>query len=150
SVKNAKIIVKNIYKALAEFDNKNEEYYKNNADKYLNELEKLDLEISEIMKKTKNKKFIIYHPAYGYFANDYGLEQISIEYEGKEPSLKWVEEVIKEAKENNIKIVLVSKYFPVKTAEVIAKEINGTVKFVDPLSENYIESMRNFSKNFEI
>lgn len=149
SVKNAKIMVKNVLKGLIEIDAKNKEYYEKNAEEYLKELENLDLEISKIFEKTKNKKFIIFHPAFGYLANDYGLKQISIEYEGKEPSPKWIENVIETAKKENIKIVFVSPQFSTKTAEAIAKEINGKVVYVNPLAENYVENIRNFAKNFE-
>jgi len=149
SVKNAKIMVENIYNGLIKVDTKNENYYRKNKENYINELENLDAEISKIMEKTKSKKFIISHPAFGYFAKDYGLKQISIEYEGKEPSPKWIEKVIKEAKENNITLVFVSPQFNTKTAEIIAKEIDGKVVSVNPLAENYVENMKKFAENFE-
>ena len=76
SPKNAKIIVKNIYKALVQVDPENEEYYRRNMESYLRELESLDEEIRRILENLTDRCFIVYHPAWGYFARDYNLTQI--------------------------------------------------------------------------
>jgi len=148
SIKNAKIMVKNIRDGLIEIDPENKNYYDENAEKYIKELDKLDEEVAQYTSETKNKDFIVFHPAFAYFCRDYGLHQIPVEQEGKEPTAKWMERVIEEAKQKNIKVIFVSPQFNQKSAEVIANEIQGKVVSVDPLAEDYLENMRKIAKAF--
>ena len=145
SPKNAKIIVENICEGLVQIDPANSTYYEQNKEAYLKELDALDKEISQILSKTSAHKFIVYHPAWSYFARDYGLEQISVEEGGKEPTPERIASIIEEAKRNNITKIFASPQFKDK-AEVIAKEIGGKVVEINPLSENYIENMRKFAE----
>jgi len=141
SVKNAKIMVKNIYDGLVKIDPENKEYYKANMNAYLAELDKLDREISEKLKNLHNRKILVYHPAWGYFCRDYNLTQIAIEKEGKEPTPQGIQNLIKQAKENDIHVIFTSPQFSTKSAETIASEINGTVILINPLAKNYTENM---------
>ena len=145
SPKNAKIIVENICEGLVQIDPANSTYYEQNKEAYLRELDALDKEISQILSKASTHKFIVYHPAWSYFARDYGLEQISIEEGGKEPTPERIASIIEEAKRNNITKIFASPQFKDK-AEVIAKEIGGEVVEINPLAENYIENMRKFAE----
>ena len=148
SPKNAKIIVENICEGLVQIDPANSTYYEQNKEAYLRELDALDDEISQILSKTSKTsahKFIVYHPAWSYFARDYGLEQISVEEGGKEPTPERIASIIEEAKRNNITKIFASPQFKDK-AEVIAKEIGGKVVEINPLAENYIENMQKFAE----
>lgn len=142
---NAKIMAENICEGLINVDPKNGEYYTQNKDKYLEELDLLDKNLKENFSKIENGSFIVFHPAWGYFANEYDLEQIPIEVEGKEPSAQEIAHLIEVANKKNIKVVFVSPQFNSKTAEVIAKEIDGSVVFVDPLKKDYINNMYTIS-----
>jgi len=142
SLKNAKKGVRQICEALSKVDPENAEYYKRNADGYIEKLDALDREIREKLETIKNKKFIVLHPAWSYFCRDYDLEQVPIEEAGKEPGPKHLMRVIEIAKKNNIKVVFVEPQFNPKSAQVIAREIGGQVKTVDPLAGNYLENMR--------
>jgi len=141
SPKNAEIQVHNICEGLIKIDPANKEYYIQNKDAYLVKLNKLDRDIKDSLLKVKDRKFMVFHPAWSYFARDYNLKQISIEKEGKEPNAKGIIALIKQAKANNIKIIFVSPQFSVKSAEVIANEIGGRVAFIDPLAKDYIKNM---------
>ncbi|MDK2820817.1 MAG: zinc transport system substrate-binding protein [Clostridia bacterium] len=138
--------IDNIYEGLVEVDPKNKDYYAVNKEKYIKDLDELDKEIREAVKNIKNKKFMVFHPAWGYFAKDYGLEEIAIEVEGKEPSPEDIIKFIELAKKNEIKAIFVSPQFNTESAEVIAKEINGKVVFADPLAQDYIKNMKAISK----
>ena len=142
SPKNARIMVENIYQGLIEADPENKEYYKKNKEDYLSELYKLDSEIETALENKKHDKIMVYHPAWGYFCRDYGLEQMAIEKEGKEPTPKGIASVIKQAKENNIKIIFASPEFSTQSAQTIANEINGEVVLLSPLEKNYTENLR--------
>lgn len=142
SIKIAVEGVEKIYRALSEVDPVNERYYLANKTDYQEKLKKLDEETGEKLKGVKNKKFIVYHPSWSYFARDYGLVQIPIEEEEKEPGPRYLVRIIEIARKDKIKVVFVAPQFSSKYAKVIAEEINGVVVSIDPLSERYIENIR--------
>jgi zinc transport system substrate-binding protein len=142
SPQNAKLMVWNICSGLIQVDPQNESYYTRNRDEYLAKLDALDKDIREGLSRVINRRFIVFHPAWGYFARDYNLEQISIEIGGKEPSAKDIADLIRKAKELGIKIIFAEPQFNPRSAETIAKEIGGRVVFIDPLAEDYISNMR--------
>jgi zinc transport system substrate-binding protein len=145
---NVKIMVQNIYEGLSEIDPDNESYYAANRDAYLEELDDLDARIKSRLEGAEGKNFMVFHPAWGYFADDYGLNMISIEIEGKEPSAQDLTNLINDAKENNVTVIFVQAQFSTQSAEAIAEEIGGEVVSVDPLAENYIENMDEVSEIF--
>jgi len=137
-----KIQVESIYLTLAEIDPENQDFYENNKNEYLAKLDDLDLELKNAFSKIKGKKILVFHPAFGYLARDYGFEQIAIEIDGKEPSVENLANIIDTAKEENIKTIFVQRQFSTKSAEAIARQIGGVVVPLDPLAEDYIENLR--------
>lgn len=138
---NVKLMCDVIYKQVSESYPNDADFFTDNYNSLIADIASLDIKIANTLENKKNRNFLIYHPALTYFAKDYGLNQISIEYEGKSPSPKYIKEIIETAKETNTKIVLVQKQFDLKKAEFIAKEINGKVVPIDPLNENWLEEM---------
>ena len=136
-----KIQAKNIYDALVKVDNKNALFYKKNYESFLLELDLLHKKIETILKPYKDKAFMVFHPSWGYFAKRYSLEQFAIESEGKEPKPKELVELIKDAKEHNIKVVFVAPQFSQNSAKTIAKSINGKVIAIDTLSLDWNNSL---------
>jgi len=141
SVKNAKIMVQNICDGLAQVDAANKAYYEENCAAYLAELTVLDGELAADLSEVKNRSFIVFHPAFGYFARDYNLKQIGVEQEGKEPDADYIIRLIEEAKKSDIRVVFVSPQYSTKSAESIAKEIGGQVVIIDPLAKDFIGNM---------
>jgi len=153
SPENVKLMCESIYETLIKTYPKDNELFTTNFDQLMSEIVSLDVEIANILESKKDRNFMIYHPALTYFARDYGLNQISIEYEGKSPSPKYIKEIIETAKESNVKIVFVQKQFDLKKAEFIAKEIGGKVIPVDPLNADWMAEMKQLTdildKNLE-
>ena len=141
SPRNVTIMVENIYHALVSIDPTHQAEYTVNKALYLGKLDELDRSIRGHLKEVNNGKFMVFHPSWGYFARDYGLKQIPIEIEGKEPSPRDLIQLVEQAKKLNIKVIFVSPQFSTKSAEVIAREIGGRTVFVDSLAQNYIENM---------
>lgn len=137
SPKNAAVMVENIYNGLVSVDPDNRQYYKQNKDTYLKQLDSLDHLIRQLLRDKKERKFMVYHPAWSYLAEDYALEQIPIEAEGKEPTAKDIQRIIEQARLYAIKVIFVSPQFNTKNAEVIAREIKGRVVTIDPLARDY-------------
>ena len=149
SPQNAKIMVENIYQGLIQVDPANRDYYKANKDKYLKELEKADESIKKSLSGHKNNKIMVYHPAWGYFCRDYGLIQIAIEKNGKEPTPQGLASLINQAKKEKIKIIFISPQYSRKNADAIASEIGGQVITVDDLDKNYIENLNKVADSFK-
>ncbi len=139
---NVRIIAQNIEAALSEEDPANSDVYKANLDDFLQDIDALDGEISESLSTLTTRKFITFHPAWGYFARDYNLEQIAIEVGGNEPSASEMADLITTAQEDQIQIIFAQPEFSTKAAETIADEINGRVILVSPLAENWLENMK--------
>ncbi len=141
SPKSARLIALNIYEGMIKIDPANSDTYHKNLDTLLAEISKVDSTVTLLLAKATSKKFIIFHPALGYFARDYGFEQLSIEFEGKVPSPKHLQTVIETAKYHNIKFVLIQKEFDQENAEIIAKETGSKIIQIDPLDYNWPEQI---------
>ncbi len=106
--------------------------------------EKLDAASREIREKvaaSPTRSFIIYHPALTYYADDYGLTQIPLENEGKEPSAVQMESIIRKAHEQGIKVVLYQKQFPLTVVSTVATDIGAVPIEIDPLKEDIISEI---------
>lgn len=136
-----KVQAANISKALSAIDTANASFYNSNLNKFNQTADSVDRLIREKLAGSEGKSILIFHPALAYFARDYNLIQISIEQDGKEPSPAYLAELVKTAKEKNIKAVFISKEFDTRNAEVIAREIKGKVVVFDPMAENWAENM---------
>jgi len=121
------------------------EIFEKNYNQFVIEIDSLDNYLSTVLAPYKDKKFLIFHPALSYIARDYGLEQISIEIDGKEPTPAIIQEIISIAKREQIKIVFVQKQFSTHNAEVIANEINGIVVQIDPLDPDWTGGIKNIA-----
>jgi len=144
---NVKTIAKNIYEALASVDANNSTFYKKNYETYLKELDELDNEIKTILKETpKNTTFMVFHPAWGYFAKRYGLTQLAVEVEGKEPKMRALVEIIKEAKKANVQAIFTQPEFSDKASQNIARNLKVPVVKASTLAENWAENLKNLAK----
>lgn len=142
SPKRAKIMVEAIAREMGLIDGKNKERYMENAAKYIDELNKLDEEIKAALGGLKNRKFIVFHPAFGYFADDYGLEMHALEQEGKEATPRRLQEMVDFAKKEGIKAVFYQQEIDSKQSRAFAEEIGGRTILLDPLSPDYIGNIK--------
>jgi len=149
SPRNVKTMVKNICAGLSQVDPQGRQDYEKNRDSYLQQLGELDTTLQASLGHSSNRTFIVYHPAWGYFANDYSLKQLGIEQDGKEPKAAYMSRLINEARAEGIKVVFVSPEFDSRGAETIAREIGGRVVIIDPLAEGYLENMKAVASAFE-
>lgn len=106
------------------------------------DLETLDGELSATMSGLESRTFLVYHPAWGYFADAYGLTQIPIEREGKTPGARLLTALIEQARATGTRVIFVQPQFDRRAAERVAQAINGRVEAVDPLAPNYADNLR--------
>jgi zinc transport system substrate-binding protein len=92
---------------------------------------------------------MVFHPAWGYFAHTYGLEQVPVEVEGKAPKPAQLQALIERARQKGITVIFVQPQFSTKSAALIAKEIHGQVVFADPLAEDWQANLRQVARKFK-
>ncbi len=141
SVTNARIIAGNIHEELLLLFPGEKDHLKAKLDQFSLLLDSLHLEITSILQGLENNKFMIYHPALTYYARDYGLEQLSLEIEGKTPSPAHLKEMVDLAHEHQISKILVQTQFDRKNAEVLARETGSEIIQFDPLDLHWREQM---------
>jgi zinc transport system substrate-binding protein len=143
-----KIMAQHILKQLTEHDPERAAIYQQNYAQFVQKLEQLDTDIQQMLTDIENRKFMVFHPSWGYFAKDYDLQQIPIEVEGKTPNAKDLARLMDYAKQQNIQAIFVQKQFSQKVAKTIADSIQAQFIVVDPLAENYIENLTNAARTF--
>ncbi len=148
SPQRVKTQAQNIYQGLVTIDPENEATYQANLTQFLGEIDQLDQQIKQNLVGVENREFIVFHPAWGYFAQDYDLEQVPIEVGGQEPSAAELGELIQQAKAENIKVIFAQPEFSTKSAETIATEIAGEVLLITPLAPNWSENLLQVSQTF--
>lgn len=133
----------NIRDALIKADPAHAADYRQGYAKLAQKIDRVDGDIlkSLVDHPLKQTRFIVFHPAFGYFAAAYGLTQIPIEIEGKEPGPRQLAELITFAKKNDIKVVFIEPQFAQKAAKTIADSIGGEVVTIDPLQEDWPAGM---------
>lgn len=139
----ARIVAMNTRDALIAADPTHAADYRQGYARLARTIDQVDEQILSTLTEhpLKQTAFIVFHPAFGYFAAAYGLKQVPIEMEGKEPGPKQLAELIDYAKKNNIRVVFIEPQFAQKAAQTIAQSIGGAVATIDPLQEDWPAGM---------
>jgi zinc transport system substrate-binding protein len=136
-----KIQARTIADALIDIDPAGRAIYEKNLAAFVADLDVLDAHLAEALAPVKGKTFMVFHPAWGYFADAYGLEQTPIEIEGKDPSGQQLVRVIEMAKEQGVRVIFVQPQFSRQSAERVAGAIDGAVLPIDPLARDYVGNL---------
>ncbi len=110
--------------------------------RYAAELDALDAELRQALAGKTERRFMVLHPAWGYLARSYGLQQIPIEVEGKEPGPQALARLVERAKAEGVHVIFVQRQFSRSAADAVARAIDGEVVELDPLAEDFIASAR--------
>lgn len=132
-----KLQVKIMYDTLVDLYPDQAAFFTDNMKEFLSEIDRLDARLRAILQDSYGKQFMVFHPSWGYFARDYGLEQVPVEIEGKQPKPAQLKELIEHARSKNIRVIFAQPQFSSKSAKIIAQEIDGEVVFADPLAEDW-------------
>lgn len=141
-----KIQARHMADALAELDPEHAQEYRDNLVAFEAEIDALDAEIRQQLAGLTSAKFLVFHPSWGYFADEYGLEQVAIEVGGQEPSAAELAQLITLAREEGIRVVFAQPEFSTRSAEVIAEEIGGRVLLINPLALDWAENLREVAR----
>lgn len=143
-----KIQARTILAALQEIDPGHKDAYASNYREFISRIDDLDADLKKTFAGRQNLQFMVFHPAWGYFARAYGLQQVPIEIEGKNPKPALLKELIVHAREKGIRVVFVQPQFSTKSAEIVAREIGGRVAFADPLAEDWLANLAAVAASF--
>jgi zinc transport system substrate-binding protein len=144
-----KIQVRTILTTLQATDPLHRDAYEANYRRFIAEIDSLDVRLRQIFEGRRGLRFLVFHPAWGYFARAYGIEQVPIEIEGKTPKPAQLKALIDHAREAGIKVIFVQPQFSTKSAQLVAREIGGQVAFADPLAENWAADLEAVARSFE-
>lgn len=144
---NARQMASSIADVLAVLDPTHAPRFEANTSSLQTDLETLDREIRAILGGSGVRAFLVFHPAWGYFARTYGLEQIAIESGGSEPGPRTLTEVIRRAERRGIRTVFVDPAHATRLAEAVAAELGGATRSLNPLSYDYMNNLRKAARD---
>lgn len=143
------IAARNIARALIRIDPRHAAEYRANLRAFEGDVALLDREIRARLARVRGGRFMVYHPTWGYFAREYGLQEIAIENEGKEPSAARLIQLVELARRDGVRAVFVQGGFPRKSALVIADAVGGRVGLADPQDRDWLGNLRRVAAEFE-
>jgi zinc transport system substrate-binding protein len=135
--------------AFQEIDPAHRSVYDTHYKAFVSALVALDAELRNTFADQQGLQFMVLHPSWGYFAHTYGLKQVPVEIEGKDPKPAQLKELIEHAKKNQIRIIFVQPQFSSKSAKLVAKEIGGQMVVADPLAQNWSDNLREVAKKLK-
>ena len=145
---NGKVIATNILNALKKEVPSHANTFQANYDALLADIDVLDQKIQNILNDVEQRSFMVFHPAWGYFAAQYDLKQIPIQIGGLEPSANEMTKIITIARSENIRVIFTQPTFSTANAEAIAQELNAEIAVVDPLAQNWLENLETVAGAF--
>ena len=138
-----------ILSALQAIDPAHHDAYAANYQALAGDIVALDMAIQGAFAGKKERRFMVFHPAWGYFAHTYGLRQVPIELEGKNPKPAQLQSLIEAARKSRISVIFAQPQFSAKSAQLVAREIGGEVVFADPLAEDWMTNLRGLANTFK-
>lgn len=144
-----KVQARHIRDALTRLDPERRSFYAANLQAFEAELDRLDVRIAHALAPLRGRKLYVFHPAFGYFADAYGLIQVSIEIEGKEPGPRQLASLIRAARRDGVKVLFVQPQFSSKSAAAVAKAVGCVVVPMDPLARDYVSNMERLAAAVE-
>lgn len=142
----AKEQARNIARGLLRIDAQHAPQYEQNLSGLLSDLDALDRHIGTTLRPCAGGRIYVFHPAFGYFVRDYGLHEVAIAHEGKEPGAERLTRLIDMAKKDRAHSLFVEPQFSKKTAEVMARAVGAKIVVLDPLAENYFTNMKHIAQ----
>jgi zinc transport system substrate-binding protein len=146
SPRNAAIMAATMAQALAEADPAHADAFQRNLATVQADLARLDAQLAAALAPLKGKDFFVYHPAFGYFAQAYGLRQVPVEIEGKEPTARQLVRLIDRAKAEGVRVIFVQPQMASRSADRVAEAIGGAAVPMDDLAKDYIANLADMAE----
>jgi len=127
--------------ALVSLDPSHADLFRRNLKELTAEIAALDRRVRTALAPFKGRTFYVFHPAFGYFADAYGLRQMAVETEGKIPTPRQLSVLIKQARADGVNVIIVQPQYDRRSAESVAAAIGGSVFPVDPLAPDILQAL---------
>ncbi len=144
----ARIMARNIAQALEELLPEDRKAIQANLQALLAEVDAVDRELQESLGSLRGTRFYAFHPAWGYLAREYGLEQVAVEEEGQEPSAGRLSELLEQARRDQIRVLFVQPQFSEASARMLAEDLGARILSLDPLARDWPATMRQVAAAF--
>jgi zinc transport system substrate-binding protein len=141
----AKTQAQTIADALIALDPAHADTYRANLAAFHADLDRVHAELTAALAPLKGRELFVFHPAFGYFADTYGLRQVPVEIGGKEPTPRQLAELIESARAAGARVIFVQPQFPRKSAEAVARAIGGAVVPLDDLARDYLKNLEDIA-----
>jgi len=138
---NMLVHARHIEQALSRMDPGHRELYQHRCEAYCRELQNLKQQLDQTLGKFSGRKILVVHPAFGYLLDLYGIGQLAVEQEGKEPGARRLSQLLRTAKSENQRVVFTQPQFSDKSARILMQNLNGSIVSIDPLPEQYLQGM---------
>ncbi len=145
----AKIQARTIADTLIRMDSIRKDQYEKNLKDFQDDLDAIHEQLTKALAPVKGKNFFVFHPAYGYFGDAYGLKQIPVEIGGKEPTARQLARLIELAKKDGVRVIFVQPQFSKKSAKALAEAIGGAVVPLDDLAPDYLKNRQEMAARLE-
>jgi zinc transport system substrate-binding protein len=142
STSNLSVMASNVAVALTQFAPEHAGMFESNRLVFAGELEMARTQLAADLAPLRGRTFYAYHPSFGYFADEFGMRQRSVEIEGKSPTSRQLAALIKRGRSDGVKLILIQPQFSRKSAEVVAEALGAAVVPVDPMAEDVIETLK--------
>ncbi len=136
-----KIQAQTICDALVRLDPRHADEYRSNLAAFHKDLDRVHQRLAEALAPLKGRDLLVFHPAFGYFTDEFGLRQVAVEIEGKQPTARQLAQLIKRAKASGAQVIFVEPQFSTQSAEAVARSIDGVVVPLDPLARDYLANL---------
>lgn len=135
SPSNAKIMAEQISRKLSLLDPANQVYYDFQAQNFISELTAKDLEWKNKISELNKKEIVVFHDAWGYFANHFGLKIVATfePFPGKTPSPQYLIGLHEIVKEKEITALFVEPQLSKEAITTLASDLKVKVGILDPL-----------------
>jgi zinc transport system substrate-binding protein len=144
-----KIQARTLADTFIQIDPVRKEHYEKNLREFQTDLDSVHEQLAKALAPLKGKSFFVFHPAYAYFGEAYGLKQVPVQLEGREPSARQLARLIDLAKKNEVRVIFVQPQFSKKGAESLAKAIGATVVTLDDLAPNYLDNLKEMAAKLD-
>jgi zinc transport system substrate-binding protein len=141
--------VESIRDTLIRLDPAGEGEYRANAERFISELRRVRARIAALLAPLRGRTFLVYHPAFGYFADEFGLRQAAVESADKEPTSRQLARLIDQAQAQGIKVVFVQPQFSQAGARAVAEAIGGKVMPLDDLAYDYLSNLETMARTIQ-
>lgn len=149
SPNNIHIIANNVFLALADHNPIRKEQYKERFNVFVHKLSEIDKQIRDKLIKYQGRKIFVFHPAFGYFTDHYGLQEVPIEFEGRAPSSRQIKDLIRLMSQEKSRVIFIQPQFDSRPAQTIAKAVKADVVELDDLNRNVLENLLVIAERIE-